>query len=145
MNEREKEVVKENEIKNPDHRTLAEMWDDDRNRVKEIMTAENLYHNKFDDKVTAGLFHVACLPVAVGKLGVPDPANIPKLSIEAVFDQHNIKFEQRKDPAEGWRCGVYIYQKNELAFFVSAIIDAKPDSRLYTPGRYRIVTNVMKA
>jgi len=135
------ETIKENEIKHTDNRTIAEMWSDD----KDIMSKESLTNFKFDSKEKAAFFHIACIPAAVGKLGVPDPANIPKIAVEAVFDQHNIKFEKRNDPEEGWRCGVYIYKNNELAYFVSAIIDSTPNSRVITHGRYRVVTNVMRA
>ena len=143
---RENEVVKENEIKHADNRILSEIYADDRNQVRDIMANGEQTLYKFPNKSMAGAFHIASILKGLEKLGVPAPAKIPDIEKEAIFDQHNIKFERRIDNEESWRSGVYIYKNNELAYFVSMIVDARPNSMVITSEpRYRVVTNAMRA
>lgn len=147
MDKRHEEIIKENEIKHADNRLIEEIFADDRGAVKAIIE-DNGTHWSFPDASRAGMFHIACIPKALEKLGVQNAAKISGDDIERVLDEHNIRFEKRNDPEEQWRSGIYIYKNNELAYFISGVLKNKP-STIFIPGRsldgYGVITNVMRA
>ena len=146
---REQEIIKEHEIKYPDHRTLAEMREDDEGQVKAIIDKDYTRHT-FRDARKAGLFHIYCINKALEKLGIINPEKIPnKKTARKVFDVHNIKFEQREDQEKNWRNGIYIYKNNELAYFISRVLNYRtPKSLIFIPGRdtlarFSVITNAI--
>jgi hypothetical protein len=117
-----------------DKLTLDEIAENDLNMVKDAIKNANKYHFGHDMK-KAVAFIRECLGKTLVRLGVSHPAppgntRSPEAlarhaaKIDREMNERQIRIEHRNQYKgnDMWRCGLYVYQRDELVTFISDVL-----------------------
>lgn len=113
-----------------DKMTLDEIAENDVEMTRDAIKNANRYHFGKDQR-KAMLFVRHCIDATLRHLGIKinPPAtfaarNEYAKAIDRAMEEKQIRIESRNNyrGSEAWRCGVYIYQRDELVAFVSDIL-----------------------
>ncbi len=112
-----------------DKLTLAEIGANDVEMVKDAI--KNAHKYRFgEDKRKAMEFVKTAMDAVMKHLGIninppssPQAIKLYTQALELAMEAKQIKIEHRNQyrGSENWRCGVYIYQRDELVTFISDI------------------------
>lgn len=125
--------------------TLDEVAANDAEMVRDIIKQSKRYAFYTQDKAAAFLMN--CIGAALQYLGVPVTEGINPKFLDRIQETKQIRIETREryEGAEEWKNGLYIYQKDILVAFISAIM-APVKSKFVLTQKHRnhwaVVTNV---
>ena len=113
-----------------DKLTLDELASNDLEMAKDAVKNANRYHFGQDQR-KALIFIRTCLDSTLRKLGIkvsPPSTKAQQAQYAKTLDRHmaekqiRIEHRNRYRGADAWRCGLYIYQRDELVAFVSDVL-----------------------
>jgi len=100
-------------------------------------------------------FQGECVKVLLIRLGLPNFEKIPAKLLKKIQKEKQILVEHRSryDKENLWRNGVYVYQRGELAGFISDVVVREEEYRLISlpnnpssqAGKFCVITNVKTA
>ena len=125
--------------------TLDEVAANDAEMVADIIKHSKRYAFHTQDKAAA--FVMACIGAALQYLGVPVSHGMDERFLDRIQETKQIRIETREryEGAEDWKNGLYIYKKDILVAFISAIIAPVKTKFVLTRNRssyWAVVTNV---
>lgn len=126
-----------------DNRTIDEVKADDIDQLEQVFKVSQRF--EFFNKKQAYKFQGVCVQAALKNLGVEISRNINPKFVDKQLSDKGVKCEQRRYHGEDdvWRTGLYIYMKDELAFFISNVKKNNPSPfSINRVQKWGVMTNV---